>query len=157
MNPPDLYSLIHLGARGINGWCRPYPAETMGQIREFSFEMKTTIFDLSIHVLSLEDSRLWQSQRNGDEGKPVGEGYTTIYLPFAHYLRSALTASEGKDRLVGRPGKEGAWQEGVEAVIDLEIMEISEGRLEVEGQWGRWYYPLNEERDVTLKLRKWEG
>ena len=157
MNPPDLHSLIHLGSRGIDGWCRPYPAETMGRIREYTFDMKTTRFELSIHVVSLDGSRLWQSQRDGDEGKPVEEGWTKVYLPFAHYLRTAVAAPEGEKRLVGRPGKEGMWQEGVEAVIDLEILEISEGRLEVEGQWGRWYYPLSEERDIKLKLRKWEG
>jgi len=157
MNPPDLSSLIQLGARGINAWCRPYPFETMGRLREFTFDMKTTKFEVTIHVLSLDDSRLWQSQRDGDEQKPVEEGWTTIYLPFVHYLRSVTAQSKRENRLIGRQGKEGMWLEGVEAIVDLEILEISEGRLEVEGQWGKWYYPLDRERDVTLKFRKWEG
>ena len=166
MNPPDLHSLIRLGSRGIDGWCRPYPAETMGRIREFTFDMKTTKFSLTVHVVNLDESRLWQSQRDGNssrspdqggnDGKPFKEGWTTIYLPFAHYLRTA-SALEGEKRLVGRPGKEGMWKEGQEAQIDLEILEISEGRLEVEGQWARWYYPLDKERDITLKLRRWKA
>jgi len=31
-NPPDLQTLIKLGARGIAGWCRPYPLEVMGKV-----------------------------------------------------------------------------------------------------------------------------
>ena len=158
MNPEDLSTLIHLGSRGIKGWCRPYPVETMGRIKEFSFDMSTATFDLRIHVISLESSRLWQGYRSasGASGElQETEGWTLIYLPFAHYLRD-VSSEAGEKRLIGKPAKI-AWQADVPAVVDLEVLVLSEGRLEVEGQWARWVYPLKQsgEREVYLKLRKW--
>jgi len=158
MNPGDLSSLIQLGSRGIKGWCRPYPVETMGRIKEFSFDMSTATFELRVNVISLESSRLWQAYReaSGTTGElQEAEGWTLIYLPFAHYLRD-VPSEAGEKRLIGEPA-EVVWKEGVPAVVDLEVLELSEGRLEVVGQWARWFYPLKKvgDREVYLKLRKW--
>jgi hypothetical protein len=158
MNPGDLSSLIQLGSRGIKGWCRPYPVETMGRIKEFSFDMSTATFELRVNVISLESSRLWQAYReaSGTTGElQEAEGWTLIYLPFAHYLRD-VPSEAGEKRLIGEPA-EVVWKEDVPAVVDLEVLELSEGRLEVVGQWARWFYPLKKvgDREVYLKLRKW--
>ena len=166
-DPPDMRTLITAGARGIDGWCRPYPIEIAGRVRSFAFDMESTRFTLRLEVISLDGSRLWQADRQNDghEKTPFagGEASALIYVPYVHYLANASVGevtSEGR-RLVGRPSLEGEeWVKGRgPAVVDLEIEHLSEGRLEVEGQWMRWYYPLYEkgEREVSLSLRKWRG
>ena len=165
-NPPDLRSLITLGARGIDGWCRPYPLEIQGRIQTFSFHMSSTRFSLRIEVISLEGSRMWQNQREASgqgEAPEAAEASTLVYLPFVHYLaRPGVLPGKQTNmdrRLVGKPSDNGEeWVKGEgPAVVDLEIESLSEGRLEVEGQWMRWFYPLRRrgERVIFLKLRKW--
>ena len=166
-DPPDMRTLITAGARGIDGWCRPYPIEIAGRVRSFTFDMESTRFTLRFEVTSLDGSRLWQADRKGDghENAPFsgGEASALIYMPYVHYLASTSgeEATSNRNRLVGKPSPDGEeWVKGRgPAVVDVEIEELSEGRLEIEGQWMRWYYPLHEkgEREVSLSLRKWRG
>jgi hypothetical protein len=149
VEPPNLHSLLLAGARGIEAWCRPYPVEAMGRVQSFTFDMSTTVFKLNIQVVSHETSALWQSR---EPDRIAEEGFTLIYLPFVHYLKSE-EGETGDGRLVG--GGEEEWEPGVRGVVDLKIVHMSVGRLEVDGQWGRWYYPLDTDREVELALRKW--
>jgi hypothetical protein len=180
-NPADLQSLIELGSRGIKSWCRPYPVEAMGRVKSFTFNMETSSFDLRVDVISLEGSRLWQAEREKlnqsnapfDDGKV--EGSVLIYLPLIHYLgvtspvssddagakNGAIHSVNGKKRVTGLPNESmDDWIHGQgSAVVDIEVLEISEGRLEVHGQYARWYYPLQKkgEREIHLKLQKWSA
>lgn len=128
--------------RAIQAWSRPYPVETMGRLREFSFDISTTIFSLSIDIISYSSSTLWQEC---EPEVPATEGHTVIYLPYTHYLRCDMTDT-GDNRVIGRPDPQR---------VDLRILEISEGRLEIAGQWARWYYSLERDHRVTLKVAKW--
>jgi len=90
------------------------------------------------------------------------EGSALIYLPDVHYLANPhMPETTARQRLLGNPSKDGEeWMKGKgPALVDLEIEELSEGHLEVEGQWMRWYYPLRREgeRVISLKLRKWKS
>jgi hypothetical protein len=169
-HPTDLRTLVKLGARGITGWCRPYPVEVMGKIRFFEFDLATTKFEVKIYVPGYEESGLWQASSNGKDvsdrrgefenhkGDDVVEGSSLLYIPFVHYLRGVSDEGSGKGRLIGQPGDDGAeWEQGRgPAVVDLDIVQISEGRLEVKGQWATWYYPLRADggREIYLNLRK---
>lgn len=150
-SPIDLRSLAVLGSRAIGSWCRPYPAEIMGRVDKFTFDMKSTVFEVIITVLSLDGSRVWQGETIREEG------WTLIYLPLVHYLRSTQSAG-GENRVIGKPGTV-PWTEDIPAVADIQVLAMSEGRLEIEGQWARWYYPLKREGDrkIRLKLQKWTG
>lgn len=164
-NPPDMRTLITLGARGIDGWCRPYPAEVAGRLQSFSFDMSSTAFALRIEVISLEGSRLWQADRDqasegGGDTAWKDETSALIYVPYVHYLVSTVPdGAPPTNRLIGRPGKDGEqWVKGNgPALVDLKLEELSEGRLEVDGQWMRWFYPLRRlgDREISLKFRKW--
>ena len=140
--------------------------EVAGRVKTFSFEMATTRFTLRIEIVSLEGSRLWQADRaeGGDEVAAFDGSVASalIYVPYVHYLASLQPPERpSKRRLFGRPSKDGEeWVKGKgPALVDLEIEQLSEGRLEVEGQWMRWYYPLRREgeREISLRLRKWKG
>nr|XP_019042696.1 hypothetical protein I302_08401 [Kwoniella bestiolae CBS 10118]OCF21626.1 hypothetical protein I302_08401 [Kwoniella bestiolae CBS 10118] len=184
-DPPDLQSLITLGTRGIQSWCRPYPVESVSKIDKFSFDMKDGEFDLKIVIEGLEDHtvrkhRNQQSNLNdalpkeetvddtGDEEK--SKGYTKIYLPYVHYLANSSMpdntgniASTDKSRIIGESDDsdgDGEWVKGNgPATVDIEVLEISEGSLEVKGQWGWWKYDLGErgEREGRLRVRPWRG
>ncbi|ORY33812.1 glycoside hydrolase superfamily [Naematelia encephala] len=163
-NPPDLKTLITLGSRGIQSWCRPYPVEMTGMLGYFSFDMNTTRFELEIEMPSLEGSRLWRGEREKQDISADGEmtsvGFVKIYLPFIHYLGSSTVGKEN-NRVIGSPQRDGAeWEKGQgKAIVDLEIEEISEGKLVVNGQWGLWTYPMQKtgDRKLTLRIKKWGG
>jgi hypothetical protein len=157
--PADLRTLIKLGSRGIGGWCRPYPVEIVGKVKFFEFDMPTAAFELKIYVPGLQDPGLWKIRGAAPSFKDDEELHTStlIYLPFVHYLKTV----EGKDeegRIVGQPGEDGLeWVKGEgPALVDIKLDYISEGRLEIKGQWARWHYPLRAGggREIYLKLRR---
>ncbi|WWD15903.1 hypothetical protein CI109_100327 [Kwoniella shandongensis] len=176
-NPPDLSTLIQLGSRGIESWCRPYPAEIVGgEIVKFSFEIKNGEFNLILNIGGMEGLGLGEDgtgtasrSRESDVPKEeaVIEGHTLIYLPYAHYLQNsdqkAKSPKTNSRHILGEveSGPEGSeWKAGQNAKVELELEEISEGRLEVKGQWGRWIYPLRRGeggRELKLTLRRWGG
>jgi hypothetical protein len=105
-------------------------------------------------------------------GLSKDEGLAIIFVPYIHYLHESCkdinsppidvtTIMSGskhtKQRLIGSPSVDHEeWVQGCgPAVVDLEVS-VSHGRVEAEGQWLRWVYPLGEgggERDI--KFRKW--
>lgn len=139
-----------LGSRGLKAWCRPYPIETTGEITKFDFDMKSGKFELSIKVPKTTEA---------------GEGYTKLYLPYAHYLASnppsTVDPKSATHRILGEPDEEGSeWVKGRgEARVDLEITELSVGTLDIRGQWGYWRYPLepNAEVEIRLILKPWKA
>ncbi|OCF45458.1 hypothetical protein I317_00705 [Kwoniella heveanensis CBS 569] len=193
-NPPDMKTLMTLGTRGIESWCRPYPLETLGRIDKFSFGMKEAEFRLTLDIPSWSDPNLWANEDeakgqgtrgigeaagrtesgDGEADGEVKEGYTKIYLPYIHYLHKPApgsqesTASKKKKRIIGNPSTDGEeiWEAGADATgseparVDVEVIELTEGRLEVYGQWGLWFYPLVDvdgakERKARLVIRPW--
>lgn len=185
-------TLLEFGSRAIESWCRPYPMEFMGRIVEFTFDMTSTVFSMTIDTSDVEVS--------GSVDGVAKEGYALIYLPYVHYREtqsatsdSALGRATGQtlpspkafkssQRIVGNAGKssssnaedgdghkadvegsisnlqEGGWEEwnhGEGCVrVDLEILEMGVGRLEIDGQFGRWIYPLDK-GEIRLKVSKW--
>nr|XP_018263853.1 uncharacterized protein I303_03727 [Kwoniella dejecticola CBS 10117]OBR86011.1 hypothetical protein I303_03727 [Kwoniella dejecticola CBS 10117] len=217
LNPPDLKSLIYLGTRGIQSWCRPYPAESSAKIDKFSFDMKSGSFLLQILIPSVDDQPVLkenENEKSDDSAQPqiqgqsqedntntnanansnTGtkpnaksdstnvkevQGYTKIYLPYVHYLLdSSLPPTDSevssrtdkeRTRIIGEPStdeEEGEWVKGNgPATVDIEVLDLSEGSLRVEGQWGWWTYTLGQkgkgervgERQARLRIRPWRG
>jgi hypothetical protein len=126
----------------------------MGRTKTFSFDMETTLFELELSIISLQGSRLWQQTHSG-ASEILKEGWTLIYLPFVHYLKT-IAGNQGKSRVIGEPD-ETPWKDGVPSVIDIKVLEMTEGRLEIQGQWCKWYYPLHldGDRDLRLRLQRW--
>lgn len=123
--------------------------EVSARLNHFTFDMSSTVFSLRIDVISLDGSRLWQADRQeGHNQEAAFDGSETsalVYVPYVHYLEtSQVTETIPEQRLIGRPSKDGEeWAKGKgPALVDLRIEEMSEGRLQVEGQWMRWFYPL---------------
>jgi hypothetical protein len=202
-NPPDLKSLITLGARAPESWCRPYPAEVVGDIESFSFDISTTEFNLTIDIPAKAlrqaiidetegstveqgaivgglaangekgtgppESRSSAHQEHMDKTRPgwerpePGYGVAVIYVPFVHYLATQeLPTPEDayEKRLVGRPSPIGEeWVKGDGgARVDLEISSIAKGKVECDGQWMKWTYPVTDEGgELSLRFRKWRG
>ncbi|WVF72138.1 hypothetical protein IAT40_006950 [Kwoniella sp. CBS 6097] len=202
-NPPDLKTLLTLGTRGIESWCRPYPLETLGRVDKFSFGLKEGEFRLTLDIPSWSDPNLWANEDEAEghgtrgigeaagwsegpkgsggsgesrkvDGGEVKEGYTKIYLPYVHYLHKPSEVQpqndkgSSKKRITGNPSTDEheIWDinatagAGTEARVDIEVVEITEGRLEVHGQWGLWFYPLVDvdgakERKARLVIRPW--
>lgn len=163
MDPQDLSSLIMLGARGVQSWCRPYPLETTGEITKFAFNMSSGKLELSLRLPALsQDPLVGSSASVLSAGENMG--YTKIYIPYVHYLATnppaALEAGIVAKRILGEPDSEGSeWVKGRgPAVVDLEVAELSEGSLTVEGQWGMWRYPLQQdkEREIKLVIKPWK-
>ncbi|KAK4686623.1 hypothetical protein P7C73_g3500, partial [Tremellales sp. Uapishka_1] len=156
--PPDLQSLLVLGSRAIESWCRPYPLETVGQVLYFAFDMASTAFELRINVSALNHSYLWQVAEKEGETFEEGETSTLIYVPYVHYRRVSHLTEDEKNRVVGSPVDGEEWVKGQGLVqVDLRIDELSEGKLQATGQWLRWTYPLKKEgdREIRLRIRKW--
>nr|XP_019013519.1 uncharacterized protein I206_01588 [Kwoniella pini CBS 10737]OCF52300.1 hypothetical protein I206_01588 [Kwoniella pini CBS 10737] len=180
LNPPDLKNLINLGTRGIQSWCRPYPIESSSKIEKFSFDMKSGNFNLVITIKGLEykpiindksnDNIINNQEEEKEEISINQKGYTKLYLPYVHYLFNSsispnteiksITDKE-KTRIIGKPDNNNEeWVKGNgPATIDIEILDLSEGSLEVIGQWGWWRYNIGNEgeREGRLRIRPWKG
>lgn len=163
-DPSDLKTLITLGSRGIESWCRPYPVEVTGRVDELNFDMSSGDFELRITVPALDGLGETFDQSRADEA--VGhEACTKVFLPFVHYRSRGYGGDEGtkgKTRVVGLPEAGGReWEKGRgPAKADLEVAYLSHGRLEVVGQEGRWFYDLRKsggDQELRLKIRPWSG
>ena len=151
-DPPNLHSLITVGARGIPAWCRPYPAEVVGQVISFDFDMESTEFSLTIDThCPIEAPR--RTDKGMDELSNTDAGMARVYLPYVHYLAPSRSVTEGM-RIVGDAEGEGMeWKKGQgPARVGVEV-EMSVGKFVVQGQWGTWTYPLDH-GEASLKLRK---
>jgi len=68
--------------------------------------------------------------------------------------KNQSTPAEEVEGEAGEGGWE-EWEKGQGGVrVDLEILEMDVGRLEVNGQFGKWIYPLDA-GEIRLKLCKW--
>lgn len=156
--PPEL---LLDGARAVGAFCRPYPVATKGIIKSFSFEIRTSGFDLQV---ALDDR--WRI----DEP-------TVIYVPYVHYAADGKTMSVDAaglrersgpvQRLVKKEAREaqefsevldtgdGGDSDGLQLDVDVEI---SEGRYEIQGQYLSWYYDAPEEKgrekNVKISIRR---
>lgn len=225
-DPPDVKSLVTVGARGIESWCRAYPLEVMGKVESFEFDYESADFHLRIQVRQagerarIEDEvekegegvgsgnvvgRLHEGQDQAGLGSQIGQGQMTlsaggqthkeeqprepiwssnleeneglaiILVPYVHYLhtsglntgRNLSVVTSGavkaggnvKQRLIGEPSRDQEeWEKGRgPARVDLEV-EVSHGRVEAEGQWVRWVYPVGQAGGAReIMLRKWRG
>jgi hypothetical protein len=97
------------------------------------------------------------------EHHEAGHDVALIYVPFVHYLRPDTKVPEPIDiqehRLIGRPGLKGEeWvKDRGAARVDLEMVHISDGRVECDGQWMKWIYPVNQGgAEYSLRFRKWK-
>lgn len=200
-NPQDLQTLSTLGARAVESWCRPYPAEVTGEIRSFTFDIKSSNFSLTIRIppsSERQDIKDETSSKQVGKGSVVGHlgpqggsanhnaarsaavqearlaqqpngahcneaGVAHVYVPFVHYLRPDSVVPEPIDiqenRLIGRPGsKSEEWVQGSgPARVDVEIVQISKGRVECDGQWMKWVYPIEDAgAEYILQFKKWK-
>lgn len=201
-SPSDFKSLCTLGSRAIESWCRPYPLEVAGEIKSFSFDVKSSDFSLTIRIPPLAErqqivdetpieevgsgsvvghlgvegessnskaSRSAAVQEEERDKRPEwehrepGHGVALIYVPFVHYLRPDTIVPEPIDiqenRLIGRPGLNGEeWVKGKGAArVDVKIVEMSDGKVECDGQWMKWIYPISDGgAEYKLAFRKWD-
>ena len=150
--PRHLKDVLELGTRGVRSWCRPYPLGVTGKIVSFTFDMESTEFTLLIET---------DSFTNGPTSSDH-DGFAWIYLPFVHYLGEGTTdrtALQAGNRVIGTPETirgTSEWTQGQgPAVVDVEVLDLSDGKLEIHGQWGRWSFSLlPTERQLHLKLRR---
>jgi hypothetical protein len=201
--PQDYKALSTLGSRGVESWCRPYPAEVTGEIKSYNFDVKSSVFSLDIRIPPAAERQeildetatetvgagavvghlaargeaptphgsrsaaVQEAERDTRpewEHREPGYGVALIYVPFVHYLRQSTTVPEPIDiqenRLIGRPSLQGdEWIKGDGgARVDLEMTSMPNGRVECDGQWMKWIYPITEAgAEYSLKFRKWKG
>lgn len=196
-DPSDLKTLMTLGSRAIQSWCRPYPVEVVGTIVSFDFEISSTEFNLTIMIpakdvrqeivdetdgstveagavvgglaangehgsRSSAQQEYLDAKRPGWERPEEGHGVAIIYAPFVHYRSTATEVPKPQDaaekRLIGRPSPTGEeWVKGDGgARVDLEISSMTKGKVECDGQWLKWTYPVEDAGgEMSLKFRKW--
>lgn len=160
--PPDLKTLMTVGARAIKSWCRPYPVATAGVVTRLDFDYTSGKLELVIDVPALQADPTVR-RHTGNESVEL---YTEIFLPFVHYISTAPgneQASE-KDRLLGDPDDQSGmdWDRDAGSGpgrVDLKVERLSEGRLEVVGQTAKWYYPVHpsQGREIRLVVQPWKS
>lgn len=161
-NPPDLKSLIRLGARAVESWCRPFPVEMCGIPKFFEFNMETGYFQLEIHLPPIAELYTDGTSDEKELETVLKTGGTTkLFLPYVHYLDPTYGTEEQIDinameqvALGETPEGEEEWEKGKgPGRVAVRVNEISTGRLAVEGQYGVWHYPLSKDGgDIKLVL-----
>lgn len=99
----DYQTLSTLGARAIESWCRPYPCEVSGEIKSYSFDIKSTEFSLKLFIPPASER---QQILDETDDPQVGASNVTGHLVARgdkHSSRSALAQVEQRDI---RPGWE---------------------------------------------------
>lgn len=149
-NPPDLHHLLESGARGVQAFCRPYAYATNGRLRHCNFSIGKGRFKLEVEV--------------GGEGAYDGDDVPTlIFIPFIHFRqeRSSLLPQlrHGSGHIVGDPlDTEDEWEQGNGPVRNAVDIDMSDGRFEMKGQVGCWYYnAAGRERTLSLVIRRVGG
>lgn len=171
------YLDINDGARALPAFCRPYPRATIGRPVDINFDLKSSVFTLTVEVAF--DSLFTSSSS-------LSELATEIYMPLVHYAASPRAVSQAvrnDDEQVDEPqanaapplspGRhnaesltrertrepEGAREHPAELDLDVEVPEGT--RWEASGQTLRWFYllPTKEEgvRRYTLTAKRASG
>ncbi|KAK4705794.1 hypothetical protein P7C70_g416, partial [Phenoliferia sp. Uapishka_3] len=164
----DPYLPINLndGARAISAFCRPYPMKTVGTPIDISFEIRTSLFTLTVRVDA------------GDVSDPYLA--TEVFVPLVQYaafpsrvcqqIRDDIRQREqpdtppdaflNNDKIYGVQPYSASHRslqlpdesyEEDPATLALDV-KVSAGRWETEGQILRWYYPRPVTGSVVLKL-----
>ncbi|KAM0754061.1 glycoside hydrolase [Meredithblackwellia eburnea MCA 4105] len=166
---PGPYQSINLndGARALCAFVRPYPLKTVGTPIDLNFDIKSSVFTLTVRV---------DADDVADQNLP-----TEVYVPLVHYaafpsrvsrqvqtdLKSQLdSVAEYPPSSLFGPEKDSPGTEGdpYGATLDLPDegeddpaalalkVKVTAGRWETEGQILRWYYPRPTSGSMTLKL-----
>lgn len=160
---PFLPINLNDGARAIAAFCRPYPMKTVGTPVDINFDIRTSVFTLTVRLDA------------GDVADPNLP--TEVFLPLVQYAAYPSRVSQRvRDDLQQReqfaeptgdsPGEEKdasgdpygtslslpdeSYADDLTALA-LKVT-VSAGRWETEGQVLRWYYPRPATGSVTLKL-----
>lgn len=154
----DPYLPINLndGARAISAFVRPYPMKTVGTPVDINFDIRTSVFSLTVRLDADDVS---------DPQLP-----TEIFIPLVHYaaypsrvsqlVRDDVRARELDDVVEGEKSDASPYgssmglpDEGPEDPSALAlVVKVSAGRWETQGQVLRWYYPRPTKGSVTLKI-----
>lgn len=152
------------GARALCAFCRPYPMKTVGTPIDINFDIRTSLFTLSIRVDA------------GDVSDP--DLPTEIYIPLVHYAAypsrasnsvylnsrssaSLLNSSTSSSTDIsssekGLPSYLGSLSLDEDSGEDHQALalkvKVSAGRWETEGQTLRWYYPRPTSGSVVMKI-----
>lgn len=163
------------GARAISAFCRPYPRKTVGTPLDINFDIRTSLFTLTILL-------------EANEVSADPDITTEIYVPLIHYAafpsrvshqvandvleaQRAAAGSRSSDSPNGSSNGKGGSLVTAETLapylkslsladeseyedpraLALKV-KVSAGRWETEGQILKWYYPRPESGSITLKI-----
>jgi hypothetical protein len=173
------YLDINDGARALPAFCRPYPRATVGIAVDIDFDLKSSLFTLTVEVAfdslfasappdlatevymplvhyAASPRDIAQAVRNDDDDLPeepiAGTAHSLSPLRHAH---SPPVIARARTR-----EPEGAREHPGE--LDLEVVVPEGTRWEVEGQTLRWYYPRPASKDeppvrYTLTAKRASG
>ena len=167
-NPLDLND----GSRAIAAFCRPYPMACVGIIKEFEFDLRSSVFTLEVEV---------SASNPVDANQP-----TVIFVPLVHYAatpRSVVQAARddfSSDEALKHKAKRQKIRHDIFPVktsascfahharfkkatshidqLALEV-DVTSGRWEIEGQQLKWYYkkPLAGTTTERISIRRAGG
>lgn len=163
------------GARAISAFCRPYPRKTVGTPLDINFDIRTSLFTLTVLL-------------EAGEVSADPDIATEIYVPLIHYAafpsrvslqvahdveeaQHAAASSSASDSPNGSSNGKGdslvtpetlapylkslALSDEAEyedpRALALKV-KVSAGRWETEGQILKWYYPRPATGSITLKI-----
>jgi hypothetical protein len=134
----------------VQSFCRPYAYAVNGQTRHCNFSIGKGRFKLEVEI--------------GGEGSYEGDDIPTlIYIPFVHFRQEGSTLlpqiRHEAGRIIGEPlDSQEEWSSGNGPVRNAVEVDMSEGRFEMKGQIGSWYYnAAGEKRTVSLVIRRIGG
>lgn len=139
-------SLLLDGSRAIEAVCRPFPIALVGRPERIDFDIRTSVFKLSVRV--------------GPSDAPARDGAKSeIYLPYIHYAASLASTGDAESSRSSTPtstGK-GTTEHAVALALDVDIT-TSTGTTTTKGQTLYWTYDVPQtERVITLQVKRRGG
>lgn len=172
-----LEQLLTNGARAVQAFCRPFAVATVGKLRSQRFDIDKAEFELEIVVNSADGPDRYEASPEALEPQTAATRETApatvIYLPYVHFRaeadalsnNSAPTSSKnalpGSVAILGKPDPAETREWSVNSgppVVGVDV-DISEGTLEIIGQYAYWRYETGaaEARKVKMVLRRTGG